>query len=99
MKFKDIFKKRQSKYVKLEEMVKDLEGRIFNKKKEEKDDFWGLSLFSMYKYEPIPLEEEISILQDKLDAIAKHLGLTFEETREKEKEWTVKPIKVVKKSK
>ena len=43
------------------------------------------------------VEQEIHILQDKLDVIAKHLGLVFEETKEKEKEWTVKSIKKSKK--
>lgn len=99
MKLKNIFKKRPSKYKLLEDKIKSLEDRTFEKKKENNSILpsfyysWSMG----YNYEPISLEEEISILQDKLDVIAKHLGLVFEETREKEKEWTVKPIKPKKK--
>lgn len=99
MKIKNIFKKRPSKFTLLKEEVSDLKERIFSKKEETKYDYCSRSWFPMFNYEPIPLEEEISILQDKLDVIAKHLGLTFEEKQKKDKEWTVKPIKVVKKVK
>ena len=94
MKLKNIFKKSPSKYQLLKDEIKILEERIFNKKKE--SPFmssyilsWGLG----DRYEAITLEEEISILQDKLDVIAKHLGVSFVETQEKEKEWTVKKVK------
>lgn len=99
MKLKNVFKKRPSKYQLLKDQIKNLEDRTFNKKKEDKSIMsnyllsWGMG----YSWEPETLEEEISILQDKLDVIAKHLGLVFEETKEKEKEWIVKPIKTKKK--
>lgn len=95
MNLKNIFKKRPSRYQVLVDKINDLEKRTFNEKKEEGlfSTFYSMSWFSGYKYEPIPLEEEISILQDKLDVLAKHLKVSFEETKEKEKEWTVKSLK------
>ena len=94
MKLKNIFKKRPSKISLLKEEIDNLEKRIFNEKKESRYSFF---LSPWIDWEPKTLEQEIHILQDKLDVIAKHLGLVFEETKEKEKEWTVKSIKKSKK--
>jgi hypothetical protein len=94
MKLKNIFKKRPNNK-ELQEKLYSLEKRIFNEKKDHKDLLFYSSPW--FDWEPETLEQEISILQDKLDVIAKHFGLMFEETREKEKEWTVKSIKKYKK--
>ena len=96
MNIKKLFSKRKSRFQVLEDKIKELEERIFNQKKSITDtSWWGMSWFSRYmgNYEPITLEEEISILQDKIDALCKKLKLELTETKEKDKEWVAKPLK------
>ena len=85
-------KLRINKYKLLNEKVDGLEERIFNKKKESSryESMLGLSLWG--HYEPITLEEEISILQDKVDALAKTMKVSLVETDAKEPEWKAKKV-------
>jgi len=85
-------KLRINKYKLLNEKVDGLEERIFNKKKESSryESMLGLSLWG--HYEPITLEEEISILQDKVDVLAKALKVKLIKTESKDPEWKAKKI-------
>lgn len=98
MNLKNIFKKRPSKYQLLKDEIKSLEDRVFNKKRDDTSTFPNLYryLYGGGFHKPITLEEEISILQDKLDLIAKHLGLVFAKTEKKDEEWAVKKLKTKK---
>jgi hypothetical protein len=80
----------------LEEQVKSLEERTFEKKKSSSytsiRDYYYFS-WGGEKIEPITLEQEIMILQDKIDVLAKLLKVKLVESEAKEKEWIAKKIK------
>jgi len=86
-----LFKFKKNKYKLLEEKIKDLEERVFNKKKEG-GLYDRMSSYLWGHYEPITLEEEISILQDKVDALAKTMKVSLVETDAKEPEWKAKKV-------
>jgi len=93
-----LFKFKKNKYKLLEEKIKDLEERIFNKKKEDGSYSSIMGFHWWGHYEPITLEEEISILQDKVDALAKTMKVSLVETDAKEPEWKAKKVTKRKKS-
>jgi len=97
MKFKNLFKKRE--YVTKEDIV-DLKEKIFKKKKESAYENRYDLMMSYYmgsNYETITLEEEIEILQDKLDLVAKHLGIKFAISPSKDEKIVIKKKRKYKK--
>lgn len=96
---KDIKAKLKSDVYDLKEQIKTLEGRIFMKKKEET----ARSIYERYVpwflgssgYYSETLEETISEQDERIDAIAKFLKISFEKNPAKGEELVVKPIKKV----
>ena len=76
----------RNRFNELDKKIDALEKRIFNKKDSNKLS-WSDFLYtpSFFSFEPEPLEKEIDILKEKLDAVCKYLKVSLEHKSSEEK--------------